>query len=686
MSMPGAAARSAMGAHRPGVVVAVGVLVLAALAFAWLTLRDFNRLLGPELEQRAALIGGTIEGDIERALAYGIPFDRLAGTEAYLARVLEDFPEVAYAVVSDASGREMHVAGEIPDAARATAALPAVAQGGALAPPTRHANVLNHTFTVDRGHTVVGTIHIGIDRQFVQRQLDDILYDLAVILVVAVFVTFELLLVLMLAYAVAPLQRLQWLLAAQAAGDFGRMAVVRTGDAVGALTRELSQRSIELNRRFAALRTRGDAVALDALAARHGLRSDGRPALLRVPAALHDIRIPLFVFAFAEELQKSFLPLYVRELHTPVPWLDDAVVIGLPIAAWLVALVLFLPVAGGLADRIGTRRLFVLGLVPAAAGLLGAGLAGSALELTLWRAVSAVGYATVIVAAQAYAFRLVGEGGEGRAMAVFVAVVMSATMCGTAIGGIVADRVGYRAVFYLAALLTVVAGVLAHAMLAADEAGATGVTRARGRLGAALRLLRNRQLLVLLLGIAIPSAVLTAAFLWYLVPLHLTALGAGPAEIARVLMLYYVVLVLAAPLAAEAIERRSGCTWQVVGVGGLVSGLAVVGAALQGSFWAVAAAVLVTGAAHTLVRAPHVGLALELCRDEAALLGRTTVLDLLRTLERIGMVAGLLLAAILLGRFDAIVAILVTGLMTAGGALLFLLLGLLDGARQRRPA
>jgi hypothetical protein len=100
----------------------------------------------------------------------------------------------------------------------------------------------------------------------------------------------------------------------------------------------------------------------------------------------------------------------------------------------------------------------------------------------------------------------------------------------------------------------------------------------------------------------------------------------------------------------------------------------------------VAAAVLVTGAAHTLVRAPHVGLALELCRAEAALLGRTTVLDLLRTLERIGMVAGLLLAAILLGRFDAIVAILVTGLMTAGGALLFLLLGLLDGARQRRPA
>ena len=53
------------------------VMVLSSIAVAVLTLNDFNRLLTPELGNKARTIGHVVENDLRNALSYGIPFEQM---------------------------------------------------------------------------------------------------------------------------------------------------------------------------------------------------------------------------------------------------------------------------------------------------------------------------------------------------------------------------------------------------------------------------------------------------------------------------------------------------------------------------------------------------------------------------------------------------------------------------------
>lgn len=676
---------SGRATHLRIVALATVVLVATAALLSALLLREFNRSLGPELEQRAALISRTINDDISRALSYGIPFDELGGVPQYLGAVLRDYPEIRYVAILGPDDKVRHSAGELP-ASTSQAFADGLDVGAGLAA------VRDHAFAIEAGGALLGKIHVGADRRFVQRQLDDLFYDLGVILVVAVFITFEIILVLILVYTVGPPQRVRMLVEEQAAGRFGGVATIDGADFWGGVAVALSQRSVQFHQRARALKARlgtSSGPVLDQLNARYAVRADRPPSPVRSPAALQDVRIPLFVLTFAEELQKSFLPLYVRELYQPLPWLDEAVVISLPIVGWLVAVILTLPLAGWWLERVGARRLLFAGLAPAFAGFVGSAFADSIAALMFWRCLSAAGYATIIVASQGYLLRIGSRGSEARAMGVFVGVVMSATMCGTAIGGILADRLGFRETFMVAAGLAVLAAVLAWTLLSDPHAAETQIHSVRplqDTMRSAARLLRNPRLLWLLAGVLVPAATLIAAFLWYLVPLHLASIGNTPAVIARVLMLYYIALVVTAPLAAELVDRRPGVTARAVMAGSLVAGFAVLGSAVVEQTWALGVVVLTIGLAHAFVRAPLVKLALGYCDPEVTEFGATALLDLLRVLERLGMIAGLLLAAGLAAALDVRSSIMVIGALAGCGGLLFVAAMGVMGWRNRREA
>ncbi len=89
---------------------------------------------------------------------------------------------------------------------------------------------IDHIVPVVSGEEVIGSIHVGIDRQLVQRQLDDILFDIIVILVAAVLVTLEVMLALLLVYGTGHIHRLNLLLDQQSNGDFAHVLNMRMRD------------------------------------------------------------------------------------------------------------------------------------------------------------------------------------------------------------------------------------------------------------------------------------------------------------------------------------------------------------------------------------------------------------------------------------------------------------------------
>jgi len=178
----------------------------------------------------------------------------------------------------------------------------------------------NLALTLRNAGKPIGLLHIGIDKQFVQRQLNDIFFDLVIILIVGLLVAIEITLALVTFYVTAPLERLDRVLALYSCSNFSQVFVHKSRDAVGSVAGFLEECARRLSDRYErvadSLLNAGGAPGrrLEEIRDLYGL---GRLSKY-FEGSIVDARIPLFIFPFAEELQKSFLPLFVKQVYEPV--------------------------------------------------------------------------------------------------------------------------------------------------------------------------------------------------------------------------------------------------------------------------------------------------------------------------------------------------------------------------------
>ncbi|HYD68605.1 MFS transporter [Azospirillum sp.] len=392
---------------------------------------------------------------------------------------------------------------------------------------------------------------------------------------------------------------------------------------------------------------------------------------------LAGIRFALFLFMLAEELSRSFLPLYVRGLYTPVPGLSEALVMGMPIALFMLLAAVFTPFAGAWADRFGTRRTLLLGTLPAVAGFAGTAAAQTLGELLLWRGACAFGYAIMFIGAQGFVACHSRRQERARGMAQFVAAVVAAGLCGAPIGGILADHVGPRATFAVSALLTLAAVAAVAALLPAEapeRAGQPAATLRDYR-----RLLANPRFRALLLFSSVPTKLLLTGGLFYLVPVTLHGLGETPSAIGRTMMAYGLGIVVLGPWVSR-LADRTGRHALIAGLGGLAGGAGLMAVLLDPGAAAVLAGVAALGVAHALNNATQLTLVPDVCRAECARIGTTGVFAIYRLLERGGAVLGPLLAAALADRFGPPMALGALGAIGLGCAAAFCLVFVLTPA------
>jgi MFS family permease len=654
------------------VPLAALMIVIAAVILGNFVLRAFNKAVEPELSNRSLLIGTIVRADIQRALDLGIPLDQLAGTKTYLEKVLADFPEVSSITIRSADQKIVSRAQSDEETARQERKTRMKTDTGnsVIEIPEK-----SFIFPILAGNEMVGGIVIEIDRTYVQRQFRNVFLDVLVVILVAILLAFEITITVTATSLRQPLDQLYMLLERQARGDFsGRLKQVTT-TSLGRVAARFSDHAEDLNARFGRLwdRHANSEIHVDI---RDRLRNLGSRFTLTgtLPRTLQltdvvDIRLPLFLFAMAEELSKPFLPLYIRSAIAGEPWLSEAVIVSLPLIAYLVALVVLSPVSGFLAERLSPRRAFLLALVPVAVSHVGLSISSTVAEIILWRGVAGAGYAVATIACQEYALATASSGRHTRAAASFVSVVIGGTFCGTAVGGVLADRIGQSNVFLVGAVLIAVAAVVAFGMLSGESAKHTHKESAAAEFSGFLSVFRNRRFVALLFGIAIPANVLVATFLWYLVPLMLADLGSSPADIGRALMLYYLLTVVVAPWVARLADRYSS-TAMMLTIGGVISGVALMALSRGSGFWPITATIAVAGVAHAFIRAPQIAHALEISRSAPAK-GQALMLGALRTFERIGSIFGLLLTAFLVGEIGYTTAVGMTGIGVTTGALLF---------------
>jgi len=662
---------------RPLVVIMIGTLFISSVVFAYISFVEFNRFLEPELNKKAQLIALNIDRDLTRALEFGIPFEELVGVDAYLGLVAAEFGEVTAIEIFDVGGNPRYRSGRTGIDDRQAAG------------NGRAASII-YSYPLMYDDVPLGAVTVGIDETYVRRQLDSIVYDNIVIFIIAVLVAFQVMTALFMYSVTGPIERLSTLINQQVRGDFSKYIITRKGDSLSKVTRYLSQTAMQLNESFKIRREQVNALSdkalnrLDNIGKRFALSNTGTPSPL-IRASVGDIRLPLFIFAFAEELQKSFLPIFVRQLYEPVHWLNESVVISLPIVAWLTIVGIAAPFTGQWSKRFGSRNIFLFGLIPSALGFLGCSMSQTVIQFMLCRSATALGYAMITIACQEYLLGKNIAGLRNINIAAFVAIVISATLCGTAIGGILAARIGYRETFQIAAALMLAAGFTGYQMLS-REPGKSNNTGGY-KMGSAQRiriLCSNHRFLLMLLCIVIPTNILMAAYLWYLVPLYLFELGATPAEIARTMMVYYLLIIVIGETASKRVVTSDGLAL-LVGLGALISGIGLVAFHQWHNFWAVVFSVGILGLSHALIKAPQITLSLDLCKAEVASVGHNMVLGTLRLLERFGSIAGLIAGAMMINAYGYQNTTGMAGAAVCAASMVFVLFFLLSRRKASQP-
>jgi predicted MFS family arabinose efflux permease len=662
----------ASGSHARTIVrrmFALAALVLVLpLAFAgFQATQAFQAALVPEMHEKAAALARAVAADLEHAVQVGIPFDALVEPIPYLQDQLTLVPEARYLAVERHPGEILYATGlAASEVARNLAAAdPEVVtdnNGWQLKNTTQFSDL---SVALSDG---LGAVHIGIPSAVLARQKAEIAADVVVLSIAGLLVTFEVLLLAVASGITQPFALLARMVGCATRGDFA-VRVTATGRS-------------DLGRLLALVD-----VGFARLRARHGTP---HTELREVRAVnLMFIRTPLFLFCFAEELVRSFLPLYTntlsqsfsRHLSSPTSVLSGELLVGLPITLFMLVVAVSTPLSAAYSDRVGRRPTLLLGAFISALGLLLAAAPIGYWGLLVCRGVSGIGYAAVFMACQGYVLDNTSSTDRAKGLSLYVGAIAAADLCGPPIGGLLADQIGFPLCFVVASGLVCSAWLLAWWMLQDNDAGR--IIRPKVRWSDTIQLVKNRRLMALIFFASIPAKLLLTGFLFYLVPLHLATMHQSPSMVGQVMMIYAAGSLLVGPLAARAIDR-----WQLDELA-VLFGNAVAAASLTlvwsgDELWQVAFAVGGFGIGQAISISCQITVAARYAAAEVERMGAATVISVLRLFERLGAAMGPLIAGTLLTIFGASTAIALLGL--GGLALLCMLTITLVFARIGKSA
>lgn len=597
-----------------------------------LAVRPFDEAVRGDLQSRASTVAQALSDDIGRLIDEGVPLANIHGLEEGSSHFLKRFEELRYIVILDLQGRSvmsLNPAGRKLDdiqKQRADGSTESLAEDLVESGP-----YLDLRRPVLSQGKAVAQIHVGISADFALTQAKELYADILVIFFIAALLITEALLVVFALNVNQPLQRLQDVLSAGAAGTFARSTAISAGSEINRVRRAVANVVNPLVDRF-----KGRAEA-------PGLRFvDGAAA---TPVEPNAIRLPLVFYFFGTELSRSFFPLYVRDLYQPVPWLSEEVAIALPMSLWVAALMMVTPLGGKLIDRFGVRGAIAAGMAPSSIGLAITALAQDFTQLCIGRIVTAAGFGIVTVSAIIFISRGASGGRSTRDMSVFVGASATASICGVSVGGILSDHFGPRVTFLIAVAFVLTALGLLFAQVPA-LAGERAPAKKKTSFADYGRILMRPRVTGFVLLAAVPVRLILTGFLFYTTPLRLAAADFSEASIGRVMMAYFIMLSLATPLVAWASDRWKSHRTMLVAAG-LTSGAGACLFGLASDVVTIVAAVALVGLGQALASAPLLALAALQFPDENARFGNATMVAFFRIVERIGSISGPLVAAAL---------------------------------------
>ena len=357
----------------------------------------------------------------------------------------------------------------------------------------------------------------------------------------------------------------------------------------------LNRAAFKKNRKQASLNTEKQEVPQTP-----GLAAEDEEAIERDETAI--VRPLTFMFAMAIFLSASFIPLAMNQIYEPIAGLSREVVLGLPISAEMLFAGIGTIAAGFLIDRYGWKPLFISGVLFFMTGSLLAGFASNPIEFIGARSVVGVGYGFGLMALRGFVNSSQTEVGRSDGFAFFFAGMYAGLNIGVIVGAMLADRIGFSNVFFVAFGIATMASIFAltstkNRKLTKKKAEETDMTeKPKGGFSIA-RFFANRKILALFLLIVVPTTIVSM-FLDYYFPVFADAQGFSTSNVGRAFLLNGICIVYLAPLLSKYTAKYLKVEQSIV-LSALVMVSGVLFFAWQGTLAAAFVAVILLGVAES---------------------------------------------------------------------------------------
>ena len=393
----------------------------------------------------------------------------------------------------------------------------------------------------------------------------------------------------------------------------------------------------------------------------------GGGSLLAMSSKPEFMRPVIFACLFGTEMSMSYVPIRIGELGLDLFGLPPDVVSGLPISCELFMAGAAMLIGGFWSQRSGWRPMLISGIALACFGSVLSWLSAGPLPFILARGIAGLGYGFINLSAQVFVIAHSPANQRARNLAFMFAGLYAGSLCGSALGGLIADRLGYGAVFPASAALLLVLALLLWYSLP-RECWIAEASSERFNLREALAFVGDRRMGSLLLFFIIPNALITVCLFQFFVPLSLSQAGTSPASIGRVFLAYCIIVMFAGPAFGALIDKAKKMQTPLFLSLIIAAASVICLVLLDGIMGALCSVSLL--AVNTAIASNGQG-AYALSLPAAQRFGRNRTMGIYNVAMRIGQVLGPLSLGVMMAVWDARIGLTILTVFTLACAVLF---------------
>ena len=671
-------------------LIVLSFMVISQLTYLYIDVRSFEKSYVDIVRSNLHAAGISIRNNLTNILEKGIPINKLVGLEPLFNEILADAPNLSFLAIYDNSGNCLYYS----DRERFSYGDDAVKAG-------RNSSRFSLSFPLHTtGGKIEGKIVTGIDQKQISKQVRSIILDTGTIILISILATIDFLFFIVAFTIEIPLKRAAADISLAKNPEQTGLSIRRTDidfldNALDRFDRHrylfrvkwlrFNDLFLSFTRALKYHKPQDPAIdepvrGIQSIITRFTSerKEQPRPVVIGSPVL---IRPAVFLFVFAEALSISFLPLYAGEIYRPLWGLSKEVIIGLPISAFMLFTALSFPVGGALADTLGHRKAFVVGAAVTATGLVLTGTANDILTLIIYRSIAGTGFGILFITAQSYVVSTTSISNRAEGMAIFLSAFYGGTLCGSAIGGMVAERIGFPILFYSGAAITFISVFFIYFFMTEqpDSGFQTVKKSGAGKIFQQfvsllplprdfIKLLSNRNFAALTLCQSIPNKICLIGFVYYLAPLFLKSLGSGQSDIGRYIMGYSLMMILFSQTVSKWSDRHF-TTKPFIFWGGVLSGLSLIPFFFFTNTWMVAIGIIMLGLSHTISVSNQAKMASHL--NAVKEIGVGPGLGVYRQMERLGNVIAPILLGLMSSKFGYSKTLALIGIFTVLSSIIF---------------